>query len=31
VSGILDISTQTDEKTGFVSHVRLLETSYVKI
>jgi hypothetical protein len=31
VSGILDIGTQTDEKTGFVSRVRLLETSYVKI
>jgi hypothetical protein len=31
VSGMLDIGTQTDEKTGFVSRVRLLETSYVKI
>jgi hypothetical protein len=31
VSGILDIGTRTDEKTGFVSRVRLLETSYVKI
>jgi hypothetical protein len=31
VSGLLDIGTQTDEKTGFVSRVRLLETSYVKI
>jgi hypothetical protein len=31
VTGILDIGTQTDEKTGFVSRVRLLETKYVKI
>jgi hypothetical protein len=31
VSGILDIGTQTDEKTGFVSRVRLLETKYAKI
>jgi hypothetical protein len=31
VSGLLDIGTRTDEKTGFVSRVRLLETSYVKI
>lgn len=31
LSGILDIGTQTDEKTGFVSRVRLLETKYVKI
>jgi hypothetical protein len=31
LSGTLDIGTQTDEKTGFVSRVRLLETSYVKI
>jgi hypothetical protein len=31
VSGILDIGTETDEKTGFVSRVRLLETKYAKI
>jgi hypothetical protein len=31
VSGVLDIGTQTDEVTGFVSRVRLLDTKYVKI
>lgn len=31
IAGILDIGTQTDEKTGFVSRVRLLETTYLKI
>ncbi len=31
VSGILDIGTKTDEETGFVSRVRLLDTKYAKI
>jgi len=31
VSGMLDIGTQTDQKTGFVSRVRLLDTKYAKI
>ena len=31
VSGMLDIGTKTDEKTGFVSRVRLLDTKYAKI
>ena len=28
VSGILDIGTQTDEKTGFVSRVRLQDGKF---
>jgi hypothetical protein len=31
VSGMLDIGTQTDQKTGFVSRVRLLDAKYAKI
>jgi hypothetical protein len=31
VSGVLEIGTETDEATGFVSRARLRESKYVKI